>query len=295
MSLAPYAVLVRLSGLIGPWFFAGVARCIATGYFLFSPKVRESCRLYAIVFPKRSRWFHLWCAYWQYQNFTTIHFDRFLTNHGHLPTFTCEGVKALDDRIDHGGALLLMSHLGNWEMAARLMMHQGYETPLLLYMGAKGKEGVERRQKEELRQAGVTIIGVDQGATAPFAAVEGLKILRQGGVVSMTGDIIWRQDQRRIPVQVLGRPAFVSEAPFAFALVSGAPMIVFFAFRTGRNCYRLTFSDPIWVRSEHREDRHQAIAQAAQRYADLLEAALRSHPCEWYHFDRFLLDPGASP
>jgi len=288
MSIDPHAILVRMSRLVGPWFFAGVARCIATGYFLFSPKVRESRRLYAILFPERGRWFHLWCAFRQYQNFTTIHFDRFLTNRGQPPTFTCEGARALDARIGHGGALLLMSHLGNWEMAARLLMRQGHKAPLLLYMGVKEKEGVERTQKEELQRAGVTILGVDQGAASPFAAVEGLRMLRQGGLVSMTGDMVWRADQRRIPVVVLGHTAFVSEAPFAFALVSGAPLIVFFAFRTGRNRYRFTFSKPIWVESSGRGERQRAIAQAAQRYADLLEAALRAHPCEWYHFERFL-------
>lgn len=291
MSIDPHALLVRMSRLIGPWFFLGVARCIATGYFLFSPKVRESRRLYALLFPERGRWFHFWCAFRQYQNFTTIHFDRFLTNHGQPPTFVCEGVEALDARIGQGGALLLMSHLGNWEMAARLLMRQGHETPLLLYMGVKEKEGVERTQKEELQRAGVTILGVDRGAASPFTAVEGLRIMRQGGLVSMTGDMVWRQDQRRIPVVVLGRTAFVSEAPFVFALVSGAPLIVFFAFRTGRNRYRFTFSAPIWVKSSGRGERQQAIAEAAQRYADLLEAALRAHPCEWYHFERFLHEP----
>jgi len=291
MSIDLHAILVRLSRLVGPWFFLGVARCIATGYFLFSPKVRESRRLYALLFPQRGPWFHRWCAFRQYQNFTTIHFDRFLTNHGHPPTFTCQGVEALDSRIGHGGALLLMSHLGNWEMAARLLMRQGHETPLLLYMGVKEKEGVERTQKEELRRAGVTILGVDRGAASPFTAVEGLRVLRQGGLVSMTGDMVWREDQRRIPVVVLGRAAFVSEAPFVFALVSGVPIIVFFAFRTGRNCYRLTFSEPIRVKSSSRGERQQVIAEAAQRYADLLAATLRAHPCEWYHFDRFLHEP----
>jgi predicted LPLAT superfamily acyltransferase len=295
MSIDPHAILVRLSRLVGPWFFTGVARCIATGYFLFSPKVQESRRLYAILFPHRGRWFHLWCAFRQYQNFTTIHFDRFLGNQGSPPAFTCEGVEVLDTRIGHGGALLLMSHLGNWEMAARLLMQQGQETPLLLYMGVKEKEGVERTQKEELQRAGVTIIGVDQGATSPFTAVEGLRILRQGGLVSMTGDMVWRQDQRRIPVTVLGRAAFVSEAPFVFALVSGAPIIVFFAYRTGRNRYRFTFSEPIWIKNCDRQERQRAIAEAAQRYADLLESALRAHPCEWYHFERFLHEPVEAP
>jgi Predicted acyltransferase len=291
MNIDPHAVLVRIARLTGPWFFAGVARIIAVGYFLLSPKVRESRRLYAVLFPHRSRWFHCWCAFRQYQNFTTIHFDRFLTNHGRLPTCTCEGADALDARIGHGGAILLMSHLGNWEMAARMLMQQRHEIPLLLYMGIKEKEGVERTQKEELQQAGGTILGVDKGTASPFTAVEGLRMLRQGGLVSMTGDMVWRQDQRRIPVTMLGHTAFVSEAPFVFALVSGAPVIVFFAFRTGCNHYRLTFSEPVWIKSSSKGDRQRVIAAAAQHYADLLEEALRTHPYEWYHFDRFLHKP----
>ncbi|WP_310600921.1 lysophospholipid acyltransferase family protein [Desulfobulbus sp.] len=295
MSIDPHVILVRMSRLAGPWFFAGVARGIACGYFLFSSKVQESRRLYAILFPERGRWFHLWCAFRQYQNFTTIHFDRFLTNCGYPPAFACEGVEALDARIGHGGALLLMSHLGNWEMAARLLMRQGYETPLLLYMGVKEKEGVERTQKEELQRAGIAILGAGRETASPFQAVEGLRMLQRGGLVSMAGDMVWRQDQRRIPVIVRGRAASVSEAPFVLALVSGAPIVVFFAFRTGRNRYRFTFSEPIWVRSGGRGDRQRALATAAQRYADLLESALRAHPCEWYHFDRFLHEPVEGP
>jgi len=295
MRIDPHAMLVRISRLIGPWFFAGVARCIAAGYFLLSAKVRESCRLYAILFPQRGRWFHRWCAFRQYQNFTTIHFDRFLTNHYCPPTCDREGAEALEARIGHGGAVLLMSHLGNWEMAARMLMRRGHETPLLLYMGVKDKEGVERTQKEELRQAGGTILGIDRGAASPFTAVEGLRMLRQGGLVSMTGDMVWRTDQRRAPVTLLGHAALVSEAPFVFALVSGAPIFVFFAFRTGRNRYKLAFSEPIWVQSRGRGERQRVIAEAAQQYADLLENALRAHPCEWYHFDRFLHEPVREP
>lgn len=287
MSIDPHAMLVRMSRLIGPWFFLGVARCIATGYFLFSPKVRESRRLYAILFPQRSRWFHRWCAFRQYQNFTTIHFDRFLGNQGNPPAFTCEGREGLEARLGQGGAILLMSHLGNWEMAARLLMGQGRGLDLLLYMGVKEKEGVERTQKEELQRTGVRIIGVDQGLSSPFAAVEGIRALGSGGLVSMTGDVVWRADQRRVAVTFLGGGATVPEAPFVFALVSGAPIFVFFAFRTGRNRYRVTFSEPIRIVAGGKGERQRAIAEAAQRYADLLEEALRAHPFEWYHFDRF--------
>lgn len=295
MKIDFHAILVRASRLFGPWIFAVVSRSIAAGYFLFSPRVKESCRLYAVLFPRRSRCYHLWCTFRQYQNFTTIHFDRYLGNQGRPPEFTSEGGEQLETRLGQGGALLLMSHLGNWEMAARLLMRQRHDLQLLLYMGVKEKEGVERTQKEELRRAGVTIIGEDQASASPFSAVEGIRVLQAGGLVSLTGDIVWRADQRRIPVAFLGHLAYVPEAPFIFALVSGAPIFVFFAFRTGANSYRFSLSAPIAIRASGRAERQKVIAEAAQQYADLLQEALRAHPFEWYHFDRFLHLPAPAP
>ncbi len=295
MNIDFHAFLVRVSRLLGPWLFALVSRIIAVGYFLCSPRVKESRRLYAALYPHRSKYYHLWCTFRQYQNFTTIHFDRFLGNQGSVPECIRLGGEGLETRLNQGGAILLMSHLGNWEMAARLLMQQRQNLRLLLYMGVKEKEGVERTQKEELQRAGVSIIGVDQGLSSPFAAVEGVRVLQSGGLVSMTGDVVWRPDQRRIAVSFLGAIAYVPEAPFIFALVSGAPIFVFFAFRIGTNRYQFTFSEPIWIKSVGRSERQQVIAEAAQHYADLLEEALRTHPFEWYHFDRFLHSPSLEP
>jgi predicted LPLAT superfamily acyltransferase len=104
----------------------------------------------------------------------------------------------------------------------------------------------------------------------------------------MTGDIVWRNDQRRVEVSFLGGRAWLPEAPYIFAMVSGVPLFAFFAVRSGRNAYHITLSEPITVKSASRKTRSAAIQLAAQQYADLLEQALREHPFEWYHFDRFV-------
>lgn len=290
MSWDGYTLLARTARLIGPWIFVGVSRTIAVGYFLFSARVKESVRLYACLFPSENRWMSWWRTFLQYQQFTTIHYDRFLDNLGRRTRLSSSGDELLEGRITQTGAILLMSHLGNWEIAARLLMQKRRNLQLLLYMGVKEQEGVERTQKEELQQSGVRIIGVDRESNVPFSAVEGIQVLRAGGLVSMAGDIVWRQDQRCLTVRFLNQQALLPEAPFVFALVSGAPILVFFAFRIGTNHYRVTLSEPIFVHAETRVDRPQALLRAAQRYADLLEEALRSHPLEWYHFDRFIHD-----
>jgi predicted LPLAT superfamily acyltransferase len=287
-----YRLLIRTASLFGAWFFAGFARFVATGYFLFSwRRVAESRRFYAALYPGCNRFYPLLCTYRQYQNFTTIHFDRFLQRQKDA-VFTAEGLEVLDTVIGSRGGILLMSHLGNWEMAATMLKKKKADLRLLLYMGVKEKEGVERLQKEDLRRAGITIIGIDQHDNSPFSAVEGIRFLREGGLVSMTGDIVWRTDQRRVRVDFLGHHAYLPEAPFIFSLVSGAPLFVFFAFRTGSNAYHVTLSEPFPIPPHSRQERAAVIRQAAQWYADILEQALRRHPFAWYHFDRFLEPKG---
>lgn len=283
-----YKLLARVAGLCGSWLFALTSRIIATGFFVFSPRVGESRRFYATLYPERGKLYHRWCTFKQYQNFTTIHLDRFLASQAKPPIFTSEGLEKLEAVIGREGGILLMSHLGNWEMAATLLKKQRDDLHLLLYMGVKEKKGVERMQKDDLRRSGVTIIGVTQEDNSPFASVAALRFLRSGGLVSIAGDIVWRSDQRKVRVTFLGRNAYLPEAPFVFALLSGAPLFAFFALRTGKNSYQCILSDPIPIQPKSRSDRKEAIAHAAQQYADLLEKALREHPFEWYHFDRFI-------
>lgn len=287
MKLELHRLLMAAARIFGPWVLVAVSRIVAVGYFCCSRRTGESHRLYAALLPEKSALYHRWCTFRQYQNFTTIHVDRLLVNLGR--PVPCHGAGPELLKASPGeGTILLMSHLGNWEMAARLLMATNRDLQILLYMGIKEKEGVEGVQKEELRRAGVKIIGVQQDQSVPFAAVEGIRLLQAGGLVSMAGDMVWRADQRRLPVTFLGHRAYVAEAPFVFALVSGAPLRVFFALRAADGGYVCQLSEPIEVRAANREERRLALAAAAQRYADLLAATLRAHPLEWYHFDRFI-------
>lgn len=289
MKGACYQILVQLTRIVGQWFFVAVSRIIAAGYFSFSPRTGESHRFYATLFQDRSPLYHRWCTFIQYQNFTTIHLDRLLlTEQPDIISYTSEGLEYLG-RIDKNkGAIILQSHLGNWDIAAHLLQQQNSGLNMLLYMGIKDKEDVERLQKEQLRSSGIRIIGVDRDGGSPFDAVEGINHLRSGGVVSMTGDIIWRQEQRSVEVDFLGHKARLPEAPYVFGLLSGAPILVFFTFRTGNNSYHFTLSKPIVIKATSRDQRQNSIQQAAQQYANLLQQTLLQHPFEWYHFDRFI-------
>lgn len=285
-----YKALVLLSRRLGPWFFTLVSGGIAAGYFLCCPnRVAVGMKFYRALYPHRGHWYAMRCTWRQFLQFTTVFMDRIMLPAPDEISYSFDGWEHLTDFLDRGkGAVLLMSHVGNWEVAAHLLGRQRADLRLLLYMGSRETEAIERLQKDDLADSGIRVIAVDRGDRSPFDLVTGRQFVLGGGVVSMTGDRLWHSDQRSVPVRFLGHAALLPEVPYQFALLSEAPLIAFFASRRGRGRYHFSFSAPIHVAAPDRAARADAIARAAQAYADLLAAAVRRSPSEWYHFQPFL-------
>jgi predicted LPLAT superfamily acyltransferase len=285
-----YRYLTRAAKRFGPGFFAVVAKGVATGYFLFHSKARATgCAFYAALFPERSRAYHYYSTWKQFLNFVYIYLDRFIQREVRNLEYTIEGREhVVAAKTRKKGAILLISHMGNWELAAHLLAKVHADVEILLYMGVREKEELERIQKDDIRSDGIRVIGVERSGGLPADILEGLQHLKQGGFVSMAGDVVWRTDQRTVTATFLGRSVRIPEAPFALALVSGAPLLVLFAFRAPTGHYRFTILPPIHVHASRRAERAPAIRQAAQRYLQHLEDALHRHPFQWYHFDVFL-------
>ena len=72
-----YRILTVLTRCLGLWFFSLIAGGIATGYFLFFPRrVGVGLRFYQTLFPHRHWFYHLWCTFRQFIDFTHVFRDR---------------------------------------------------------------------------------------------------------------------------------------------------------------------------------------------------------------------------
>jgi predicted LPLAT superfamily acyltransferase len=287
-----YRFLTAVSNILGPWVFVLLSRGVAVGYFiLFPARVKVGVRFYRALFPEKSRIFHLAATFRQFQNFTSVFLDRFLLQTGHEIRYTFEGRHHLIELLEEDrGGIILMSHMGNWEIAAHLLLRSIPQLPLMLLMGQRAKDEIERLQKDDLQASGIRIIAVDEIGGSPFSLVEGMSFLKTGGFVSLTGDLIWHDDQPRVDVDFLGGRAELPETPHALALVSGAPLLIFFASRRKHGQYHFQMLPPLYVRAASRDQRRAAIGQSAQDYADRLQDQLTVAPFEWYHFEPFLKD-----
>ncbi len=285
-----YRFLIMLSSILGDWVFVLIARGIAAGYFLLFPsRVLAGIRFYRALFPGRSVLHYLRCTWKQYQNFTSVFWDRYLVRTTEDIVFSSEGHEFLDAALrEKAGGIILMSHLGNWDVAAHLLQRQWKDMRLLMYMGIRDKEDIERLQKQSLAESGIRIIAVDTEHGSPLDILEGVRFLKEGGLVLQTGDIIWKPDQRTVSVCFLGHDIRLPMAPFMLAQLSGAPLFIFFAFRLHAKQYHFSLSPPIYLKTASRTERDVLVQRTAQQYADILEQALRLHPFEWYHFKPFL-------
>ncbi len=282
-----YKLAVYLSHRLGVWFFRTFSWCIATGYFfLFPTRVAESLKFYRALFSGRGFFYHLRCVWKQYHNFTDVYLHRFVRLAEDDIKFVKEGWEYLDHAVEKKtGAIVLMSHIGNWELAAQTLNRKGL--PIMLYLGAKHKEQVERIQKNKLVKSGIRIVATSEKEKSPFALLEGVSFLREGGIVSMTGDRLWGE-QSYVVVDFLGHEVKLPDTPHLFALMTGAPLLTFFVYQNSAGIYHIKVSPGRKVFAASRAERKKAVQESVQIYADDLARFASAHPFEWHHFEPFL-------
>ena len=282
-----YRLVAWLSRRVGLWLVRVIAAIVAGAYFFLLPRrVHGSVRFYRALFPARSGWHALLCAWRQYQDFARLYSERLEIERRSDIRFENEGEQQIAQiRAAGRGAILLMSHLGRWEIGARLL-GQRY-AGLTLVMGGMVDGGARAGVDADLRSAGVDVVTVPAGQGQAFDILRAMQTLRAGGVVSLAADRA-DGDARMLRLPFLGQVAKVAAAPFALALASGAPVLVVFAVKLGPRHYRFSCDAPITLATTDRALRQQVMEQAAAAYLGRLQEMASSHPEQWQTFGDFL-------
>jgi predicted LPLAT superfamily acyltransferase len=285
------ALLLRMvsktSFALGSWFVRFVAWWIATGYFLFRPsRRRSSILLYQVIFPGRSPWYSLYCAWRQFHSFAGTYADRIEAYANKDLTTQAKGREKLIEAGRRGtGGIILISHMGSYEVAVRAFQELGLR--LLIIMGERESKQVARDQRETMMAQGIQIHVATAQDASPFGGLDALKFIREGGFVSLAGDLVWTDQRSLAPVTFFNREMGFPAGPHLLALVSGAPLFTLFTVRVKKGKYELLLSAPRHVKALSRRERNAAIQKSAQDYAGSLEAMVRRHPFQWYIFEPF--------
>ena len=154
-------------------------------------------------------------------------------------------------------------------------------------MGEKEANQVATQQRETLMARGVRIHVAKAQDASPFGGLEALQFMREGGFVSIAGDLVWTDQRSLVPVRFFNRDVRLPAGPHLLAFVSGAPLFTFFTFRVKRGRHQIILSSPRRVKATSRSERNAAIQASAQDYAGALETMVGQHPFQWYIFEPF--------
>ncbi len=287
-----HQAVIRVCFLLGSWPIRFFAWWITTGYFLFhSSRRRSSIRLYQAIFPNRSGWYYLYCTWRQFHSYAATFAERIEIDRKKGITTYVQGRERLVEVARKGsGGIILMSHLGSFEIAAQAF--QELKLRLLLIMGEKEAKQVARDQREAMKARGIQIQVATEGGNFLFGGVEAIKFVREGGFVSVAGDLVWTEQRSRLPVSLFDHEVALPAGPHLLALVSRAPLFTMFTFRAEKGKYLIMMSPPREVKSPSRSERSAALQASAQAYANALEEMVRQHPFQWYIFEPFF---GSTP
>ena len=181
-----------------------------------------------------------------------------------------EGMGGLEKAARAGrGLVVLTAHLGNWELAGRMLARDGAR-PMHIVVAAEADPAVERF----LRGGAAPVRFVTR--TAPTASLSLLSALRRGEIVAMQGDraLGTRGD---VLQPFFGAPAPFPLGPFVLARATGAPVVPAFCLLDADRRYRIVVGMPSLVEPG-------GEAAALGRWVAVLEVMVRRHPSQWFNF-----------
>jgi lauroyl/myristoyl acyltransferase len=208
-----------------------------------------------------------------FEDFAACFSDLVTTNRGpaarlldYVGTVSPSASAVLEDSI---GIVSVTAHVGNWELAGRLLAGRTRRRTHVV-VAPEAVAGLERW----VRRDGDGVRFVARGPVE--VGVELVAALRRGEVVALQGDrAIGTHGDALIPF--FGRPAPFPLGPFILARAAGVPVVAAFCLLEADDRYAIRMAPPVTV---ERGDE----AEAARRWVAVLEDVVREHPTQWFNF-----------
>jgi len=178
-----------------------------------------------------------------------------------------EGVERLASLS--GGLISLTAHVGNWELAGRLLAGKSARPTHVVVSPDEARE-----LQRWVRRDGEGVRFVSR--SRPTVSLELFAALRRGEVVGVQGDraLGTRGD---VEVPFFGRPARFPLGPFLLSSGAGVPLLPAFCILDAQYRYVVKIAEPfIAVRGEEEA--------AARTWVAALEAIVREYPTQWFNF-----------
>jgi len=219
-----------------------------------------------------------------FRNFAVCFADLVVANRRRdLPAHLLRDIRGGEHLTEAGGdgrgIVVLTAHLGNWELAGRLLARM-LPRPTHVVVAPEASPAVERF----LRTAPGAVRFVTR--RDPTSVLTLVGALRRGEVVAMQGDR-GLGNRCDVPTSFFGSAAPFPLGPFVLARAAGVSVVPSFCILERDRRYTIAVEPPIPV-AEGFE------VEALARWVSTLETVVRAHPEQWFNFFDAWSVPSAS-
>jgi lauroyl/myristoyl acyltransferase len=168
-----------------------------------------------------------------------------------------------------GGFISPSAHVGNWELAGRLLAGRTARTTHVVVAEEEARE-----LEQWVRRDGGGVRFVTR--SRPTVSLELVAALRRGEVVAVQADrALGTRGDVRIPF--FGTPAPFPLGPFLLASAVRVPVVPAFCLLDPDYRYAVKVAEPFSVP-------RGGEAEAARAWVAMLEGVVREHPTQWFNF-----------
>lgn len=251
-------------------------------YVLFRPSIRKKSQHYlSRRFPKKKPLQRLLDSFRMSLGLGKVLVDRAIvgilgTERMKLDISDKELLKRL---VDQGrGFILMMSHVGSWQVALSALRFLDVPVNLLLHR----EEGdIDRHYFEH---AGLsTPFNIIDPHSFLGGALEMLEVLKKGEVLCVMGDRVLGSDKSTIRVKFLGEEAPFPFGAFQLASVARVPVVVLFSYKTGPDSYALEVSSVINL-PENLGRSSENYRPYVEQFIGELESFVQDYPYQFFNF-----------
>ena len=251
-------------------------------YVTFFPSIKQKCTPYLERrFPESGRFRHFFHRYQLVLALGHTLIDRaifgilgpstFLASFEHRKEFN--DILSLDT-----GFIILMSHVGCWQLAMSALSRLNRPVNLLMLQdeGDIDKHYYEHsNQKKKFK--------IINPAQFLGGSIEMLSVLKNNEILCIMGDRVFGNTDLSLKMDFLNGTAFFPYSAYKLASISQKPIVILHSYKSGPNTYKIILPDIIQVPPKLGKAKER-LYPFANTFVLSLEAYIKDHPYQFFNF-----------
>ena len=272
-----FSISVRTFGLRGAY---GLLYIVCTYYLFFDREAVKAALAYLKRrFPEHSIIRLRFDAYLLFVSQGKNLIDRYyLLAGGPALEIIVENRDRMSDLIkNQQGCVLLMAHIGNWQVIMTALRQ--FNRKVYLLMRPEDNKAVAESLKIDAGGDNISIISAEDPLGSIVAVMDAIK---NGGIVSIMGDRSYSFTS--VDVDFLGDPARFSCGAFHIAALAGCPVVMLTSAKTSHGKYLVNVAETFQPRYEPKADKKKQLRNWVQQFACLIEKYVDKYPYQCFLF-----------